>query len=104
MQMSKYLKAAIATTVLLATGAIYLGKTFLTFLVGWIIVIPIAACGYLAYGLIQYRKQTKNSIIVSVKPNSLTEKYSELIRKEEEIRKEKESLYKELTKGIKKGI
>jgi hypothetical protein len=104
MQLSKYMKAAIAATVLLATGAIYLGKMFLTFLVGWIIAIPIVVCGYLAYGLTQYRKQTKNSIVISVKPSSVTEKYVELIRKEEEIRKEKESLYKELTNGNKKGI
>jgi len=98
------MKAAIATTVLLATGAIYLGKTFLAFLIGWIVVIPIVACGFLAYGLIQYRKQTKNSIVISVKPNSVTERYAELIRKEEQIRREKEILYKELTNGNKKGM
>lgn len=104
MHLSKYMKATIATTVLLATGAIYLEKTFLAFLIGWIVVIPIAACGFLAYGLIQYRKQTKNSIVISVKPNSVTERYAELIRKEEQIRREKEILYKELTNGNKKGL
>ena len=104
MHLSKYMKATIATTVLLATGAIYLGKTFLAFLIGWIVVIPIVACGFLAYGLIQYRKQTKNSIVISVKPNSVTERYAELIRKEEQIRREKEILYKELTNGNKKGM
>lgn len=98
------MKAAIVTTVLLAAGTIYTGKTFLAFLVGWIVVIPIVACGYLAYGLIQYRKQTKNSIVISVKPNTITERYAELIRKEEQIRKDKEILYKELTNGNKKGM
>jgi hypothetical protein len=52
----------------------------------------------------QYRKQTKNSILISVKPSSVTERYEELFRKEEELRKEKEILYKELTNGNKKGI
>lgn len=99
MHLSRFAKIAIATTLLTAAGAIYMDKAFLTFLVAWIIVIPIVACGYAIYGLIQYRKNTKNSIIVSVKSNNLTERYAELIRKEEEIRKEKEALYKELKNG-----
>lgn len=98
MKLPKYIKAAIAATVLTAMGAIYLQKTFLTFLVGWLIAVPIVVIGYTIYGLREYRKQSKNSIIVSVKPNNITEKYAELILKEEEIRREKEVLYKELTK------
>lgn len=103
MKLPKYMKSIVAATVLTAAGAIYMGKTFLTFLVGWIVIVPIVACGYLIYGLLEYRKQEKNSIVVSVKPNNITEKYAELIRKEEEIRKEKEVLYKELTES-QKGI
>lgn len=103
MKLPRYIKAVIAATVLTAIGAIYLQKTFLTFLVGWLVAVPIVVMGYMIYGLREYRKQRKNSIMVSVKPNSITEKYAELIRKEEEIRKEKEVLYKELTKS-EKGI
>jgi hypothetical protein len=94
----KYIGTIFAAAALAAAGTMYAEQTFLTFLVGWIVLIPIATCGYLAYGLREYRKQSKNSIIVSVKPNTITEKYAELIRKEEEIRNEKEALYKELTK------
>lgn len=103
MQLHKLMKAIVAATVVIATGAIYMGKTFLTFLVGWIVIIPIVTCGYLIYGLREYRKQNKNSITVSMKQNGMTERLAELIRKEEEIRREKEVLYKELTHN-KKGI
>jgi hypothetical protein len=98
----KYIGTIAAAAALAAAGTMYAEQTFLTFLVGWVVLIPIATCGYLAYGLREYRKQSKNSIMVSMKPSNIAEKYAELIRKEEEIRKEKESLYKELTNG-KKG-
>ncbi len=103
MQLPKYIQAAIVAAALATIGTIYMEKTFLAFLAGWIILLPIIACGYLIYGLIEYRRENKNRIMVSVKPNSITERYAELIRKEEEIRREKEVLYKELVKDNKVG-
>ncbi len=76
-------------------------KTFLAFLLGWVVLLPILSCGFLIYGLIEYRKEHKNSIIVSVKPNNITQRYAELLIKEESIRKEKEALCRELKKDKK---
>ncbi len=103
MKLPKYLKAITVATSLAIIGTVYTEETFLTFLLGWVILIPIVSCGYLIYGLVEYRKERKNRIIVSVKPNNITERYAELIRKEEIIRKEKDVLYNELRKS-KKGI
>ena len=103
MKLPKYMKAVVAATSLAIIGTVYTEETFLTFLLGWVVLIPIVSCGYLIYGLVEYRKERKNRIIVSVKPNNITERYAELIRKEEGIRKEKEVLYNELRKS-KKGI
>lgn len=103
MQLSRYMKAVIATTALLTIGTIYTEETFLTLLLGWVVLIPIVSCGYLIYGLVEYRKERKNRIVISVKPHSITERYAEIILKEEGIRREKEVLYKQLRNG-KKGI
>lgn len=55
----KYVGTIAAAAALAAAGTMYAEQTFLTFLVGWVVLIPIATCGYLAYGLCEYRKQSK---------------------------------------------
>ena len=99
----KYIRAIMATTALAAIGTIYTEQTFLAFLLGWVVLLPIMAGSYLIYGLVQYRKESKNSIVVSVKSKDLKDRYTDIIRQEEEIRVAKEGLYQELVKG-KKGI
>ncbi len=101
MVLPRYLKITIAAAALVTFGAIYTKEAFLTFLIGWVVLIPIVACGFLLYGLIEYRKQTKNSIIVSVKPNNITQRYADLLIREDKIKKEKESLCEELKKNNK---
>lgn len=97
------MKAITVATSLAIIGTVYTEETFLTLLLGWVVLIPIVSCGYLIYGLVEYRKERKNRIVVSVKPNNITERYAEIIRKEEGIRREKDVLYKQLRNG-KKGI
>ena len=75
----------------------------MTFLIGWVVLIPIAGCAYLIYGLREYAKEHKNKIVVSMKPNSIEEKYAKLIREEEQIRVAKGTLYKELMKEKKRS-
>ena len=103
MKLPKYVKTVAVAAALAAVGATYLEETFLTFLVGWVVLIPVAGCGYLLYGLREYKKEYENKILVSVKPTTIEEKYKELIRKEEEIRMTKETLYKELMKEKKRS-
>ncbi len=103
MKLPKYMKAITVAASLAIIGTIYTEETFITLLLGWVVLIPIVSCGYLIYGLVEYRKERKNRIIVSVKPNNITERYAEIIHKEECIRREKEVLYKQLRNG-KKGI
>lgn len=94
----KYATVVSAVALMAAMGIVYTEKTFPVFLIVWLIAIPIAAVGYLIYGLREYIKERKNAIVISVKHNDITIRYAELIRKEEEIRRAKEALYKELTK------
>ncbi len=101
MKLPKYAKATIAAAALAPFGMIYTQETFITLLLGWIVLIPIVACGYLIYGLVEYRKDMKNRIIISVKSNSIKDRYTDIILKEAEIRREKEILYKELRKNNK---
>jgi uncharacterized membrane protein len=103
LKLPKYVKTVIVATALAIIGTVYTEQTFITFLLGWVILIPIITCAYLIYGLVEYRKEHKNSIVVSVKSKDLRNRYADIIRKEEEIRMAKEVLYKELTNG-KKGI
>lgn len=99
----KYIRAIVAAAALAAVGTVYTEQTFLAFLLGWAVLIPIAACSYLIYGLVKYREESKNSIVVSIKSKDLKDRYTDIIRQEEEIRIAKECLYQEMVKG-KKGI
>lgn len=93
----KYVAAAIGGTI---AGAAYFlpSGMFLTFVTGWLLFIPAAGIAVLAYGLREYMKDRKNTILVSVKPS---EAMRALARREMELQREKELLLKELSNGIK---
>lgn len=92
------LRYAMIVTIIAGISAviIYPANAFLAFLTVWLLLIPVVAIGYLMYGLQEYVKNRKNSIVISIKSNEITKKLIELAHNEDEIRKEKEILYKEL--------
>ncbi len=94
----KYVAAAIGGTIV---GAAYFlpSGLFLTFVTGWLFLIPAAGIVLLAYGLREYMKDRKNTILVSVKPG---EAMRALARREMELQREKELLLKELSNGVKR--
>lgn len=94
----KYVAAAIGGTI---AGAAYFlpSGLFLTFVTGWLFLIPAAGIALLAYGLREYMKDRKNRILVSIKPG---EAMRALARREMELQREKELLLKELSNGVKR--
>ncbi len=92
----KYSAVIVGGTVL---GAAYFSpaETFLSFVIGWLFIIPAVAIACLVYGLRKYMIDRKNRIVVSIVPS---EAMKALARKEAELEREKEILYEELRKGI----
>jgi len=82
-------------------GIYYPDKTFLTFVTTWLFIIPAIAIIYLIYGLIQYLRDRKNKIIVTMKSNDITERLISIIHQEEELKREKDALYKQIKNGVK---
>lgn len=82
-------------------GIVYPDKIFPAFVVTWLLMFPLAALVYLMYGLKEYIKERRNAIVVSIKPNNAMSRFIELTRKEEEIKKEKNTLLKEFNKESK---
>jgi Na+-transporting NADH:ubiquinone oxidoreductase subunit NqrE len=103
MKWLKYVLAIAIGASAVAIVTMYPDKTFPAFVVAWLILIPIVSVIYLIYGLREYIKERKNSIVVSIKHNNTTERLMELIRKEEEIKDAKEALYKEMKKNKRRG-
>ncbi len=62
---------------------------FMAFVVGWVFLIPAVVAVLLAYGLVEYMKDRKNRITVTLKP---TEAMKAIARKEEELKREKERI------------
>lgn len=92
----KYATAIAGGTI--AGAAYYLpSETFLTFILGWLFLIPAGAAIFLVIGLRKYLEDRKHRITVSVKPN---EAMKALARREKELKKEKERLYKEMEKEV----
>ncbi|MCZ7362089.1 MAG: hypothetical protein O8C58_01925 [Candidatus Methanoperedens sp.] len=77
----------------MAAAYYYPAQTFLAFSVGWLFFIPAAFIVYLTYGFIEYMKERRHRIVVSVKPS---EAMIALSRREAELQREKDRLYKEL--------
>lgn len=96
--MKSWLKYA-ATAVVGATvvgAAYYLPlETFQAFIIGWLLLIPATFVVYMLYGFVEYMKQRKHRIMVSIKP---TEAMRAIARREAELEREKERLYEELQK------
>lgn len=82
-------------------GIVYPDKIFPAFVVTWLLIVPLVAFVYLMYGLKEYIKERRNAIVVSIKPNNMMSEFIELTRKEEEIKKEKNTLLKEFNKESK---
>lgn len=99
MKWLKYVLAIVIGAFAVAIVTMYPDKIFPAFVVTWLVLIPIAAVIFLIYGLREYIKERKNSIVVSIKHNSTTERLMELMHKEEEIKEAKEALYKEMKKS-----
>ncbi|VVB93876.1 Uncharacterised protein [uncultured archaeon] len=62
---------------------------FMSFVVGWLFLIPAAVVGLLVYGYVAYMKERKNRISVAIKP---TEAMKALARREAELEREKKRL------------
>lgn len=78
-------------------GTIYFlpAESFMAFLTGWVVLLPIAAAVFLAIGLREYMKDRKNRIMVSV---SATQAMKAIARREAELKREKELLYEQFGK------
>ncbi|CAG0996117.1 hypothetical protein FLAV_02601 [Flavobacteriales bacterium] len=78
-------------------GTVYFlpSESFIAFLTGWVILLPIAAAVFLAAGLRGYIKDSKNRITISVKANDAMKA---LARREAELKREKELLYEQFGK------
>jgi len=85
-------------------GVYYPDKAFLTFVTAWLFVIPVMAAIYLTYGLIQYMRDRKNKIVVTIKNNDLTTRLMSIMREEEELKKAKEAIYKQMKNEENKGL
>jgi|SRR3989304_1468443 len=89
----KYIVAASAAAGFMAVAYSFPAETFLVFTVGWLFFIPAAFIVYMIYGFMQYNKESKHRIVVSVKP---TEAMRALARREAELKREKDLLLEEL--------
>jgi hypothetical protein len=96
----KRIKYALIVTAGISALAVimYPAQTFLAFLAAWLLV-PIVVFGCLAYGLREYMKNRKNSIVVSIKRSDTATRMMELAHKECELKREKEILYEDIRKN-----
>ena len=89
----EYWKRYVAAGIVI--GGIYFlpSESFVAFLTGWVVLLPIAAAVFLAVGLREYMKDRKNRITVSVRAN---EAMNAIARREAELKREKELLYEQI--------
>lgn len=93
----KYIVAASAAVVFMVITYYYPAEIFLTFTVGWLFFIPAAFVVYVVYGFLELMKERKHTIEVAIKPD---EGMRALARREAELKREKEKLYKELVEKV----
>lgn len=75
------------------------GLAFMGFITGWVFLIPAAAAAFLIYGYVAYNKDQKHMIRINYRPS---EAMQAIIRREMELKKEKERLmYEQLNGDIK---
>jgi len=89
----KYAAAVSAAMAFMAAGYYYPAETFLALTVGWLFFIPAAFVVYMVYGFMENMKKRNQRIVVSIKPS---EAMIALTRREAELQREKERLYKEI--------
>ena len=89
MEGKKYVIAAGTAIVATALAYKFPAEFFIAFAAGWIFGIPALFLGYLAYGLLVYRKDVKNRIVVHTKPSAAMQA---VLRRELDLQKEKEYL------------
>ncbi len=70
----------------------FIGWVFMAFVVGWVFMIPVAVVVFLAYGYVVYTRERKHRIAVAIKP---TEAMKALVRREAELKREKERILHE---------
>lgn len=70
---------------------------FMSFIISWVFLIPIAVLGLLIYGYIAYMKERKNRISVNIKP---TESMRAIMRREEELKREKQKAFEDFQRKI----
>lgn len=92
----KYGIAAVIAGTGMAGAYYYPAEFFIVFTAGWLFFIPAAFLGFMANGLLKYRIDQKNRIIVQVKP---TEAMKAVARREAAIQKEKEILYEQINES-----
>ena len=68
------------------------GGLFMAFIVGWVFLVPVAVAIFVIYGLVLYSAEIKNRITVYIKP---TESMRAVVRRENELRQEKETMIHE---------
>lgn len=73
-----------------------IGLAFMSFVTGWVFLIPIATMFFLCYGYIVYSNEQKHRISVNYKPS---EAMQAIARREMELNKEKERLMYEQSQG-----
>src|SRR4030042_5442528 len=92
----KYMLAITAAMGFMMAAYFYPAETFITFTVGWLFFIPAAFVVYMTWSLLQYQKERKHRITVSIKP---TEAMRVIARREAELKREKDMMYEELGEG-----
>ena len=86
---TRYIVAALAAAIFMGSAYIFPAETFIIFTVGWLFLIPAAFIAYMVYGLITYMNERKHKIVVAVQP---TEAMRAILRREAELKMEKERL------------
>ncbi|NJD77595.1 MAG: hypothetical protein FIB08_10950 [Candidatus Methanoperedens sp.] len=96
---NKYIATAVAGGTVIGAAYILPREAFQAFVLGWLFLIPVAVAVFLAYGLREYMKDRNNRIMVSIRPSDAMKA---IARREAELQREKELLYEELSKGVKR--
>ena len=71
--------------------ASFIGIVFMSFVVGWVFLIPIAAVAFLFYGYVVYKRDQKHKINLNYKPN---EAMKAIACQEMELTREKRRIIK----------
>ncbi len=93
----KYILAITAAMSFMMAAYFYPAETFITFTAGWLFFIPAAFVVYMTYSFLEYMKERRHRITVSIKP---TEAMRVLARRESELRRDKDLMYEELKQGV----